>query len=107
MGYSITFVRNIFHKTIIIMNFLILWGIGIFMHNLHFSIAENKKITALILARGGSKGIPLKNIATIGNETLLGRSLRIIENVEKFESIFVSTDHQLIMQETLKCKILT
>lgn len=37
-------------------------------------------VAALILARGGSKGIPRKNLAEIQNSTLLRRSLVTIND---------------------------
>lgn len=37
-------------------------------------------VVALILARGGSKGIPRKNLAIIQNTTLLRRSLDTIND---------------------------
>lgn len=37
-------------------------------------------MAALILARGGSKGIPRKNLAVIQNTTLLRRSLDTIND---------------------------
>lgn len=37
-------------------------------------------MVALILARGGSKGIPRKNLAVIQNTTLLRRSLDTIND---------------------------
>lgn len=60
------------------------------------------QIVALILARGGSKGIPLKNLAKIGDESLLGRSLRIILNCSGFDDLWVSTDHQGIADEATR-----
>nr|XP_040220403.2 N-acylneuraminate cytidylyltransferase [Anopheles coluzzii] len=57
-------------------------------------------IAALVLARGGSKGIPLKNIAEIQpNQTLLGRALGTIHQSGVFDSIWVSTDHEQIAYE--------
>ncbi|XP_058060734.1 N-acylneuraminate cytidylyltransferase A [Anopheles bellator] len=57
-------------------------------------------IAALILARGGSKGIPLKNIVELApNETLLGRALDTIRRASVFNDIWVSTDHELIARE--------
>lgn len=61
-------------------------------------------VTALILARGGSKGIPLKNIVKLGNSTLLGRSLSTLNQCNFFEDIWVSTDHEKIAEEAKKCK---
>lgn len=58
--------------------------------------SEIADVTALILARGGSKGVPLKNIARFGNQTLLGRSLDTIRAFGGFNGVWVSTDHDLI-----------
>lgn len=54
---------------------------------------------ALILARGGSKGIRLKNLAKINGISLLARSIRIIQNTNVFSEIWVSTDNWLIARE--------
>ncbi|GJQ72442.1 hypothetical protein Trydic_g3518 [Trypoxylus dichotomus] len=53
-------------------------------------------LAALILARGGSKSIHLKNISLVGNKTLLERSLQAIKRTASFSSIWVSTDHPSI-----------
>lgn len=63
--------------------------------------AENKRRqsedqrhkAALILARGGSKGIPLKNIKTLAGIPLIGWVLRAAVDSELFDSVWVSTDH--------------
>lgn len=70
-------------------------------------IPENETITALILARGGSKGIPLKNIEKILGQSLLERSLKTLKDFGRFHEIWVSTDHPEISKEAEKCKILT
>lgn len=54
---------------------------------------------ALILARGGSKGIRLKNLVKINGISLLARSIRIIQNANIFPEIWVSTDNWLIARE--------
>ncbi|XP_041934540.1 N-acylneuraminate cytidylyltransferase A isoform X2 [Alosa sapidissima] len=53
-------------------------------------------IAALILARGGSKGIPLKNIKMLAGVPLIGWVLRAAVDSELFGSIWVSTDHEKI-----------
>ncbi|KAF7278948.1 hypothetical protein GWI33_007812 [Rhynchophorus ferrugineus] len=58
-------------------------------------------VAALILARGGSKGIKLKNIQKVGGISLLGRSLKQINQVN-FDSVWVSTEHNLIYKEAIK-----
>lgn len=69
------------------------------------SITNNTKaITGLILARGGSKGIPLKNIQRIDGVTLLGIALTALQQSKIFQSIWVSTDHPLIAEEAERCK---
>lgn len=62
---------------------------------------NNQKIVALILARGGSKGIRYKNLAKIADVSLLGRALRVIHNCHNcFDEVWVSTDNELIAQES-------
>lgn len=52
------------------------------------------------MARGGSKGIPYKNLAKIAGISLLGRALRVIHNCRDcFHEVWVSTDDELIAQE--------
>lgn len=63
------------------------------------STGDKTKLTALVLARGGSKGIPLKNLAKVNGVSLLGRTLRIIHNSNVFDELWVSTDHQRIADE--------
>lgn len=60
-------------------------------------------VTALILARGGSKGIHLKNIQKIDGVSLLGISLTALQRAKRFETIWVSTDHQQIADEASRC----
>ncbi|TMS01976.1 N-acylneuraminate cytidylyltransferase A [Larimichthys crocea] len=52
-----------------------------------------RHVAALILARGGSKGIPLKNIKMLAGVPLLGWVLRAAVDSNMFDSIWVSTDH--------------
>ncbi|XP_076863082.1 N-acylneuraminate cytidylyltransferase-like [Brachyhypopomus gauderio] len=51
---------------------------------------------ALILARGGSKGIPLKNIKILAGVPLIGWVVRAALNSETLDSVWVSTDHDEI-----------
>ena len=50
-------------------------------------------VAGLILARGGSQGIPLKNLALLGGRPLLEWALRAMMNFGGFDSLWVSTDH--------------
>ncbi|XP_057261176.1 N-acylneuraminate cytidylyltransferase isoform X2 [Pezoporus wallicus] len=53
-------------------------------------------LAALVLARGGSKGIPLKNIKLLAGVPLVGWVLRAAADAGVFHSIWVSTDHDEI-----------
>ncbi|XP_032440182.1 N-acylneuraminate cytidylyltransferase-like [Xiphophorus hellerii] len=53
-------------------------------------------VAALILARGGSKDIPLKDIKPLAGVPLVGWVLRAAIDSEEFDSVWVSTDHDEI-----------
>jgi len=53
---------------------------------------------ALICARGGSKGLPGKNIKPLGGVPLIGRSIQCAKQVEKISRVIVSTDSEEIAQ---------
>ena len=53
-------------------------------------------VAGLILARGGSQGIPLKNLAPLGSHPLLAWSLGAMAHFGGFDSLWVSTDHAAI-----------
>uniref|UniRef100_A0A3Q4FYJ4 N-acylneuraminate cytidylyltransferase n=1 Tax=Neolamprologus brichardi TaxID=32507 RepID=A0A3Q4FYJ4_NEOBR len=57
---------------------------------------DKSHIAALILARGGSKGIPLKNIKMLAGVPLIGWVLRAAVDSGVFDSVWVSTDHDKI-----------
>lgn len=60
------------------------------------TVDQRKHKAALILARGGSKGIPLKNVKTLAGIPLIGWVLRAAVDSEVFDSVWVSTDHDEI-----------
>ncbi|XP_072509627.1 N-acylneuraminate cytidylyltransferase [Notamacropus eugenii] len=60
-------------------------------------------MAALILARGGSKGIPLKNIKHLAGVPLIGWVLRAAQDAGVFQSIWVSTDHDEIEKVAKQC----
>lgn len=60
-------------------------------------------MAGLVLARGGSKGIPLKNIAPLGGKPLLAWCLQSMQEFGKFDSIWVSTDHPAIAECAQAC----
>lgn len=60
------------------------------------------KKVAIILARGGSKGIKNKNLSKVGDKSLLARAILSAKNSEIFDEIVVSTDDLNIKNEALK-----
>lgn len=57
---------------------------------------DHRRAWAFIPARGGSKGIPLKNISPLGGRPLLDYASRAALASGCFERIVCSTDHPLI-----------
>ena len=60
------------------------------------------RIFSFIFARGGSKGIPKKNLLPLGGMSLLGHSIEISKSLKDIEKIFVSTDCDEIAKEAYK-----
>lgn len=54
------------------------------------------KIFAFIFARGGSKGVPGKNIRNLDGKPLLAHSILMAQSINKISRVFVSTDDQQI-----------
>lgn len=50
------------------------------------------KIIAFIFARGGSKGVPRKNVLPVGNIPLVGRSVIAAKAITRISRVIVSTD---------------
>ncbi|XP_015228095.1 PREDICTED: N-acylneuraminate cytidylyltransferase-like [Cyprinodon variegatus] len=65
-------------------------------HGSSSKTSDRRHFAALVLARGGSKGIPLKNIKILAGVPLLGWVLRAATDSEMFDSVWVSTDHDEI-----------
>ena len=60
------------------------------------------RIFAFIFARGGSKGVPGKNIKEICGKPLIAYSIEIAKEIESIEKIYVSTEDDYIYREQLK-----
>ncbi|MDC3169169.1 acylneuraminate cytidylyltransferase family protein [Prochlorococcus sp. AH-716-E17] len=58
---------------------------------------KNNKILAIIPARGGSKGIPKKNIIELGGKPLISHTINQANNSEFITEYFVSTDDEEII----------
>ncbi|MHA1252132.1 MAG: cytidylyltransferase domain-containing protein, partial [Candidatus Helarchaeota archaeon] len=63
---------------------------------------NKKKFVALIPARGGSKGIPRKNIKMLYNKPLLAYSIEQSLYSENIDETYVSTDDNLIKKISFK-----
>ncbi|XP_035379659.1 N-acylneuraminate cytidylyltransferase-like [Electrophorus electricus] len=59
-------------------------------------ITKKRHVAAVILARGGSNGIPLKNIKLLAGVPLIGWVIRAAIDSDVFDSLWVSTDHDEI-----------
>ena len=56
------------------------------------------KTFAFIFARGGSKGVPEKNIKEICGKPLITFSIKIAKEIESIEKLFVSTEDEKIVK---------
>jgi len=63
---------------------------------------RNKKILAIVPARGGSKGIHLKNLRTINGISLVGHVGQCISKIYEIDESIVSTDNIEIARESEK-----
>lgn len=59
---------------------------------------KNKRILAIIPARGGSKGLPGKNIKELCGKPLINWTIDVLKGVSYIDCIFVSTDSEGIAQ---------
>lgn len=64
-------------------------------------MASKPKVLAIVPARGGSKGIPLKNLKKVAGKSLLARTLELAQSVPEITDICVSTDHSEIKTAAL------
>jgi CMP-N,N'-diacetyllegionaminic acid synthase len=53
---------------------------------------RNEPLTAIIPARGGSKGVPKKNLYRIDGETLVERAIRLARESGRVDRVLVTTD---------------
>lgn len=66
---------------------------------------KNKKILAIIPARGGSKGIKLKNLKKINNKSLVQLACEEIKKIKYIDYSMISTDNLKIAKEALKFNV--
>jgi CMP-N,N'-diacetyllegionaminic acid synthase len=55
---------------------------------------EDRRVLAVVPARGGSKGIPLKNLREVGGRSLIARVGDVMREVPEIDRAVVSTDHE-------------
>jgi CMP-N,N'-diacetyllegionaminic acid synthase len=57
---------------------------------------KENRILAVVPARGGSKGIPLKNLRVLGGSSLVARVGQVLAHLPQIDRSVVSTDHEEI-----------
>ena len=60
------------------------------------------KIICIILARGGSKGLKLKNLKKVNGKPLIYYPIKDALTVKSIDDVIVSTDHKLIAKYSIK-----
>lgn len=61
-----------------------------------------RTVIALIPARGGSEGIPRKNLAEVGGISLLARAIKCAQGCPQISSVVVSSDDKEIQESAQK-----
>lgn len=64
-------------------------------------------VTAIIPVRGGSKGIPGKNLYRLGNDTLLERAIKIAKLSPYIDRVLVTTDNQAMYEIAVRYGVST
>ncbi len=67
-------------------------------------MAKRKKIIAIIPARGGSKGVPRKNIKLLNGSPLISYAIRAALKSKYIDRVIVSTDDKEIAEVAIKYK---
>lgn len=63
---------------------------------------DNKKVLAIIPARGGSKGIPKKNIKPISGKPMIVYTIEAAKECEYIDKVIVSTDDEEIAEISMR-----
>jgi YrbI family 3-deoxy-D-manno-octulosonate 8-phosphate phosphatase len=53
---------------------------------------DGTRVLAVVPARGGSKGVPGKNLANVGDDPLIARAVRALRAATRVDEVVVSTD---------------
>lgn len=67
--------------------------------------ANAKRVLAVVPARGGSKGIPLKNLRQVAGKSLVAHVGDVVRAIPEFDRSVVSTEHPEIAKEAEKAGI--
>jgi N-acylneuraminate cytidylyltransferase len=62
------------------------------------AMTNKRKVVAIIPARGGSKGIPLKNLVPLAGKPLIQWTIEAARNSRFIDEIYVSSDSQTILE---------
>jgi CMP-N,N'-diacetyllegionaminic acid synthase len=65
-------------------------------------LLHSKRILAVVPARGGSKGVPLKNIHPLLGIPLIAHAARVLSQIPQIDRAVVSTDHDAIAEEAAR-----
>lgn len=65
-------------------------------------MVKNKKIIAIIPARGGSKGLPRKNVRMLAGKPLVAHTILAAKNAKLIDRVFVSTEDEEIAKISQK-----
>ncbi len=60
---------------------------------------DKRTVLAVIPARGGSKGIPRKNLSRIAGRTLIGHVAAVVAELDWLDGMVLSTDDEAIAEE--------
>ena len=63
---------------------------------------DNKKVLAIIPARGGSKGIPKKNIKAVSGKPMINYTIEAAKGCQYIDKVIVSTDDEEIAEVSMK-----
>ena len=62
----------------------------------------NQRILVVVPARGGSKGIPMKNLLPVAGKPLLVHTAELVQQLDWVDRAVVSTDHLLIRETAIE-----
>ncbi|MDH3917019.1 MAG: acylneuraminate cytidylyltransferase family protein, partial [Rhodospirillales bacterium] len=62
---------------------------------------DGLSVLALVTARGGSAGLPRKNLRTVGGRSLVARAVQAGQRAETVDRVVLSSDDPEIIQAAL------